>query len=325
VSKEKTFKPMLACSELPDFETLRYPLVASPKLDGIRCVVRDGLALTRSLKPVPNKKLRELLQRPELEGLDGELMAGETFQDVTSAVMSHDGETDGITFNVFDHHTDPALPFQERYRRALDIATIERLQERHFVRAVEHVLITSGEELATYEQHQLKKGYEGIMLRDPNGLYKWGRSTMREGALLKVKRFEDAEAIVVGFEPLYVNENEQKRDERGYAKRSSSKEGLVMTSRLGAFILQFPNEERPCTACKADKRTSSTSWCEECLGSGKLTFRCGSGTTDVQKDHFWRIQEDLLLATVKFKHQPHGAKDAPRSPVFLGFRDRSDM
>jgi len=325
MSKEKTFKPMLACSELPDFKTLRYPLVASPKLDGIRCVVRGGLALTRSLKPVPNKALRELLQRPELEGLDGELMAGATFQDVTSAIMSHDGAVEGITFNVFDHHTDPGVPFQERYRRALDIATMEMLAGRSFVRTVEHVLITSEGELALYEEHQLKKGYEGIMLRDPDGLYKWGRSTMREGALLKVKRFEDAEAVIVGFEPLYVNENEQKRDERGYAKRSSAKDGLVATARLGAFILRFADEQRPCTACKADKRTSDTQWCTECLGSGKLTFRCGSGTTDAQKDEFWRRQDDLMSDVVKFKHQPHGAKDAPRSPVFLGFRDRRDL
>lgn len=294
----KDFAPMLACSELPDFAKLRYPLVASPKLDGIRCVIRGGLALTRSLKPVPNKRLRELLQRPELEGLDGELMAGETFQDVTSAIMSHDGDVDGITFNVFDHHTDPARPFQERFRRALDIATIERLSGRTFVHHVPHVLIESESDLIVYEAHQLAKGYEGVMLRDPNGTYKYGRSTMREGALLKVKRFEDAEAVIVGFEPLYVNENEQTRDERGYAKRSSSKDGLVATERLGAFVLE-----------RADG----------------VRFNCGSGTTDAQKHDFWQRRNELLGRTVKYKHQPHGAKDAPRSPVFLGFRDGRDL
>ena len=40
--------------------------------------------------------------------------------------------------------------------------------------------------LQLYEERCLEQGYEGVMLRDPNGLYKFGRSTMREQGLIQV-------------------------------------------------------------------------------------------------------------------------------------------
>ena len=45
----------------------------------------------------------------------------------------------------------------------------------------------------------LKDGYEGLMLRDPNGVYKFGRSTVKENILLKVKDFMDDEAEIISF------------------------------------------------------------------------------------------------------------------------------
>ena len=47
------FRPMLA----KDFEErlLRFPYFATPKLDGIRCLVVEGGAKTRSMKRLPNE------------------------------------------------------------------------------------------------------------------------------------------------------------------------------------------------------------------------------------------------------------------------------
>jgi len=55
----KTFKPMLAPNEKIDISTLKYPLLASYKLDGIRCIFKDGQMYSRALKQFPNIKLRE--------------------------------------------------------------------------------------------------------------------------------------------------------------------------------------------------------------------------------------------------------------------------
>ncbi len=297
----KSFKPMLAPPDLPDFKTLRYPVIASPKLDGIRCVLPLGKALSRSLKPIPNPGLRALLEaRRMCDGLDGELMLpGSTFQETTSAVMGRSVEpevTASITFNVFDHVHDDAK-FQIRYARAAaQVAMVKPYWPN--IELVPHTIIRDENELVLYEAEILAKGYEGVMLRDPNGPYKFGRGTMKEGWLLKVKRFEDAEATIVGFEQMMVNENEAQTNELGRTKRSSAKAGLVPFPALGAFILERPDGVR---------------------------FNCGSGMNDGQKAEFWVRREKLRGALVRYKHQPHGAKDAPRSPVFLGIRDVRDM
>lgn len=296
----KSFKPMLAPSDLPDFAMLRYPVVASPKLDGIRCVVHGGKALSRSLKPIPNVRIRELFDNARLNGLDGELMLkGGTFQETTSAVMSHDGDVQLLEWHVFDDSMHPG-GFQQRYAglAARVSGLLAGPEVRGRINVVPHTLIRDENDLHLYEQAKLTEGYEGIMLRDPDGPYKFGRSTLKEGWLLKVKRFEDAEAVVVGFEQLMVNENEAQTNELGRTKRSSAKAGLVPFPALGAFVLER---------------------------SDGVRFNCGSGLNDDQKTEFWVRRAKLMGALVKYKHQPHGAKDAPRSPVFLGLRSKEDM
>lgn len=70
------------------------------------------------------------------------------------------------------------------------------------------VEIGSAAELAAYKEKCLSEGYEGVMVRDPAGPYKCGRSTEREGWLLKIKRFEDAEAEVLETYEGMSNYNE---------------------------------------------------------------------------------------------------------------------
>ena len=54
-------KPMLAGKcERPD--ALSFPVLATPKLDGIRCLKIKGRALTRSFKPVSNRFTREWIE-----------------------------------------------------------------------------------------------------------------------------------------------------------------------------------------------------------------------------------------------------------------------
>ncbi len=63
------FKPMLADAIEPDKYPLRFPLFVSPKLDGVRCVVRDGVAYSRSLKPIPNQFVQFVLGRDDPFGM----------------------------------------------------------------------------------------------------------------------------------------------------------------------------------------------------------------------------------------------------------------
>jgi len=190
-----TFKPMLALSKLPDFRMLRFPLLVSPKLDGVRATMQGGQLLSRSLKPIPNKFVQEMFAGLP-EGIDGELIQGvpsdDPYRRTVSVVMSDDKPADGVKLYVFDRFG--AEPFGKRLSDAsYDIGPLP------FVVIVPHYGVGDVATLETYEQKFLAQGYEGLMIRDPAGRYKQGRSTEAEGWLMKVKRFADAEAKIVDY------------------------------------------------------------------------------------------------------------------------------
>lgn len=162
-----------------------FPLMASPKLDGIRAIVRGGVVLSRTGKPIPSADVQSAFAH--LEGFDGELIAGgpfapDVFKRSTSGAMARDGT--GCAFYAFDHQSGG--DFAARYAR---------LQASDRVHVVNQVLIRSVEELAAREAQCVAQGYEGIMIRDPAAPYIEGRTT----ALQKLKRFEDSEAECVGM------------------------------------------------------------------------------------------------------------------------------
>lgn len=289
-------KPMLS-GKCSDTSKLKYPVMCTPKLDGIRCVVVEKKALSRSFKPIPNEYARTFVEHNCPDGFDGELMVKGTFQDVTSGIMSRDGQPN-FTYMVFDFvKTGLDVPYDARMR---DLEMWVKSIGSGMVQAVLPTVINNEEELLAFEKKCLAEGYEGIMIRDPKGVYKCGRSTEREGLLLKLKRFEDAEAIVVGYGEKMHNENEAKKDELGHTKRSTSKDGMVPAGTLGEL------------------RVSSKDF--------KNEFCIGSGFDDALRAKLWKEKDKLAGRIVKFKYQTIGSTtDAPRLPIFLGFRSKDDM
>lgn len=286
------FKPMLAAPA--DFKLLEYPLYASPKLDGIRAVVLGGRVVTRKLLDVPNRFVREQLSRLAYEGLDGELILGnptdhDVYRRTNSAVMSHDGEPE-FTLYTFDDHTIKSAPFYHR------LDTVRRRTELFGPRIVahEHKRIEDEAQLLAYEAEQVAAGYEGLILRKFEGAYKYGRSTAREQGMLKVKRFEDSEAMVIGVVEEMFNGNEAEKDNLGRTKRSKAKAGLVGKGTMGALQVR-------------DTKTA-------------VEFELGTGFTAADRADAWP-----LGTVVKYKFFPVGVKDKPRHPVYLGRRHPADM
>lgn len=281
-------KPMLAYT-VKDLDSLSYPLLAQIKLDGIRAIVADGVPYTRTLKSIPNNYIFSCLYGLPL--LDGELVVGppnspDVFTKSTSGVMSREGQPD-FTYFVFDA-PDTNRPYWERYQ----ILASYDLPE--FVKIVPAEVVGSARELSVVEDRYIQAGFEGVMVRNPKGVYKYGRSTQKEGLLGKLKRFKDEEAVIVGVEELYHNENEKETNELGYTERSSAQAGLVPAGTLGALVVRKPDGE---------------------------TFKIGTGYTQAQRDVLWVQREYLKGKTVKYKHQLSGAKDKPRFPVYLGLRE----
>lgn len=159
-----------------------------------------------------------------------------------------------------------------------------------------------------FEADCLAIGYEGIMLRAPDGGYKQGRCGKKQPWLVKVKRFEDAEAVVVGVVERMHNDNEATTNELGRTKRSTHQENKRPAGDLGALVCKTPEG---------------------------IQFQIGTGFTAEQRvelwseyllDHHTFKTDGLVGRTVKYKHFANaGVKDAPRFPVFLCWRDERDL
>lgn len=296
------FKPMLA--DHAEFDRIKFPMMASPKLDGIRAVILNGKLLSRSLKPIPNKFTRSLFEgKKNYEGLDGELIVGsptdpKCFNKTTSGIMSESGEPE-VKYYVFDQIPEysgqpPECKFKIRYK---DLQDSQHLFKN--VVLVPQKMVWSLPELEEFEQECLSEGYEGVIIKDPNSPYKYGRSTVKEGYMLKIKRYKDAEAVILSVEELLSNNNEATRDELGKIKRSNAKSGMIPQNTLGALIVKD-------------------------LNTG-VEFSIGTGFDEEQRKKLWNSQSELPGRIVKYKFFAYGAIDKPRHPVFLGFRDRRDM
>lgn len=265
---------------------LRFPLLGTPKIDGIRCLIVNGEAVTRTLKPIPNNYIRHLVRHLP-EGFDGELVCPDGFHATQSAVMSELG-TPPFKYRVFDFYS--TAPYHER---------LSYLKMQHsfslcaFSEAVLPDTINNMKELLAFEELADLQGYEGVMLRHPDGPYKFGRSTLREHYLLKLKRFLDGEATIVAFVELQHNENTNTTNALGLSERSTHQAGLVAGHTLGALRVR-------------DTKTNAE-------------FNVGSGFDSALRDTIWKSRNTYLGRVITYKYQPYGMKDAPRCPTFKCF------
>lgn len=293
-------KPMLAASAEP--EHIQSGYLVSPKLDGIRAVHTGGALLTRSLKPVPNRHLQARWSADVLHGLDGELILGDptapdVFRQTTSAVMSHAGEPEA-TFYAFDDFTEPFRPFAERLER-LQARVTDLVRQGYPIVLVPHIAVSANDPLERIESAFLGEGYEGLIARHPAKTYKFGRSTVREASLLKLKRFSDGEAVIVRAVELMRNGNEAVTNELGCAERSTAQAGLIPGGTLGALEVK-------------DLETG-------------VEFAIGSGFDQATRDRLWAERDSLTGRIVSYRHFPIGAYDKPRFPTFKGLRDPADL
>jgi len=303
----KTFKPQLAPNEKVDLSTLSYPLLASTKLDGIRCIFYKGQILSRSLKQIQNKQLRErfeAIRKYSEEAqviLDGEIYSPKlTFQEITHFVMTQDLQDeilpDHLKFYIFDYLPPEKCIYQ--FNQRLEYALKASKLFPNEIEWVAQKLFYKASEIENYFEEVLKEGYEGLILRDPKSLYKCGRFTVREGGMFKCKPVLDFDGKITGVvQSTEVDEDAEKKiNELGRSVTSKKLSERHTIEKASAFWVDY--EGKPLKAVLA--------------------------MTNEEKIEVWKNKEKYIGQWITYKGMLIGAKDVPRHPVFLRFREPKD-
>jgi ATP-dependent DNA ligase len=219
VAAHEAILPMLAHDFHKRGKDIKFPCYVQPKLDGVRCIFRNGVLTSRQGKVFPNMEhIVNDLEDVELV-LDGELYSDTlNFQQFVGLVRKkkHNAKEiellKQVKYWVYDCVNDE--PFEAR---------INTLWDMFGERSYDHIKLLSTDECKTkaelkgFHDRFVAEGKEGLIIRNKTGLY---QLAARSKDLQKYKEFEDAEFTVVEFTDgegsekglvIWVCETEDKR------------------------------------------------------------------------------------------------------------------
>jgi len=308
---------MLGCNSILNVYDLKYPLIATYKKDGIRTEIGNGKLLSRSLKPIPNIQINEYLEvlvKYAMEKkviIEGELYVhGLRIGEINMIVSSLDYNTKSYhnkikkalrdnelskPFNyyislpkefelyVFDYIRNTGESYKERIERAQELSVFPG------VVVSTPCEISNAMELSIMYNRAIKKGYEGLVLRDPKGYYKLGRSTLKEQLFLKMKPIDTLTGSILGVTEELKNTNTSFLDERGYMTKRNTLADKEETGRAAAFIVSYKGDEV------------------------KVTIT----GTDEFRTHVYQNIEKYMGRHIKFKGLLLGAKSKPRHTTMI--------
>lgn len=281
--------PMKAPSHIPDPAELTYPLLASDKLDGLRCVLL-GECRTSGMLPFANAALQAALAPIAAAAArvgitpDGELYApGHTFKQLFSIISTrHAPIPASLRLHAFDLSANwggqagDQRPYHARYNALQDFAAAADPQGLRLT-VIEQRPIHSAVEAGRAYRFALNRHAEGLMLRSPFAPYIHDR--VDHSVIAKLKPFDHADAIITG-----------------YAATKSANPSATPT--LGRFTLR-------------DERGRQ--------------FNCGFGPgfTMQDKADLWSQRETLIGRWVTFSSDAAGTSgyDLPRFPKLVRFRE----
>lgn len=202
--------PMLAHDFRKREKYISYPCYVQPKLDGVRCFAqldengyvkltsRSGKEFPQPLEALKNQ-MRLVMEFGEI--WDGELYTPElTFQELCAAVKkgAYRESSEKVEFHLFDVFRPGGefadLTFRERFDSWLT-RLFMAVSPNGLIKPVETLTVNSKEEAMEYYSRCMENGYEGIMFRNPYGIYTPGN---RSKDLQKYKEFIDEEFVITG-------------------------------------------------------------------------------------------------------------------------------
>lgn len=193
--------PMLAQRFSDRKHNIKYPCYLQPKLDGVRCFAKK---VDENTIVYTSRKGKEYLTLSHLtptllrtmdvgQILDGEVyIHGVPCQKIVSLVKKIQPESATLQYHVYDL-ADATMPYVDRMRRLFTMAPINTPE-------IVIVETTNGyNEQSVYDAHDhwVREGYEGVIVRNAAGLYKFDN---RSSDLQKYKEFIDEEFKIIGGE-----------------------------------------------------------------------------------------------------------------------------
>lgn len=311
-----TFKPMKAPNQQVEgknlkeqTENLPLPLIASYKLDGIRCIFKDGNMYSCSLKNIPNEKLHErfaLLKGFSKDNdiiLDGELYAPSIpFNELSGVCRRLSSELpDDLSFYCFDvlasDNFGPMWQESFKIRKKRLFCMQDELGSEYF-KVVDQVYLETPERVVSYFNEAVDFGCDGLILRDPEGQYKYGRSTLKEGLIFKLKPYQSIDVKIIGFvQATKVNSKAEKKiNELGRSVTSKKKDDRILIDKAACFKVMYQGKELKVSIALPDK----------------------------EKEYIWKNQEEFLNRTIQYKGLIVGSKERPRHATFERYRDDKD-
>jgi DNA ligase-1 len=312
-------KPILACDY--EVEKAAFPYMCFPKIDGVRALNIDNRLVGRTGKRFKNELNTNFFSDERFNGFDGEMVVNRiTGYGICNETTSALGTIKGVIptrWCLFDYVVDGVNnhePYSTRYHQLVNkvsclFAEYPELQDRLWVIPYERV--SSQEEVNELELEYLHEQYEGLILRDPAGTYKYGRCTAKESNYLRLKRFMDSEIVVTHIIEGQSNQNELKHNPHGYAERSTLAENMVPNGMVGTICGRALKEEKMGDLIVLHKDQEIE------VSPGKMTHD--------ERRYFFENQDQIIGKIAKFQFFPIGVKDKPRFPTFQGFRDPVDM
>lgn len=300
-------KPMLAVDWVKG--KVNFPVIAQPKIDGVRGINLGGFLTGRSLKTHRNIYTTNLYSHPMLHGFDGELAAeSETHSAlcrITTSALNTIEDDPYTLWWLFDYITPETrlLPYRIRYD-AIRIQ-LRRIEYGYpdlyaHLRIVPSTIAYNMTQLNELDVMYNKEGFEGTILRDPEGQYKEGRSTVREGGLLRIKHFAEEEAVVNSIEEGQHNGNVATVNFLGNTERSSHQLNMIPNGMLGAML------------------------CRDLKTGMPIKVSAGAMTHE-ERTVYFRNPELILNKIIKYKTFLKGVKDKPRFPTFQSIKFESDI
>jgi DNA ligase 1 len=331
------FSPMLFPNDAVGYEVITKPMMASYKLDGMRCLFKDGEMLSRQWKPIANKQLNDRFEcMKKLTKInnaiyDGELYSSEmTFTELMHYCRTEDlGKEplpDSIKYYIFDVVPEqPAIPeeLDEEMKKMLtiDMRAIMRYyymtgialwdekdrlripintnkENFPYVEDLKQVIVSTPEEARRMFEEAIALGFEGLILKDPNSLYKYGRITTKSGDGYKFKPYQTWDAKIIGVEQATEVDPkaEKKITELGYSKTSRKKGDRIPIEKASAFRVMYEDKE----------------------------LKVSIAMTDEEKEKVWREKDSYIGKYIEYKGMLVGSKDVPRHPVYVRMRPDKD-